>query len=174
LAPRKDDSSVRFPTYSPAACQAALFLILSISPAWSADQAVPPRLWQDAPPQPAPEQPLPAKKPWVIRQRDIVFDPQLLALLRDATARPHPPIAIELFEGRDYELDVTSTVSRLSDLSTVRGTLKDTARATWSLALNGNLVSGTIQVGDRLYKVEHVQNDRHRLLEVDPKKAPPD
>ncbi|HEY6083972.1 MAG TPA: hypothetical protein VIU63_01170, partial [Nitrospira sp.] len=73
-----------------------------------------------------------------------------------------------------YQVDVTSTVSRMSDLSTVRGTFKNTSRSTWSLLISGNVLNGTIQVGERLYKVEHVFNGRHRLLEVDPAKMPPD
>ncbi len=122
----------------------------------------------------AQEQPLPAKKAWVIRDREISFDPQLLTLLKNASARPLPPISIELFQGRPYELEVVSTVSRLSDLSTIKGTLRNTAKGTWSLVVTANTVSGTIQIADRLYKIEHVQNGRHRLLEVDPTKMPPD
>ncbi len=130
-------------------------------------------LWQTAPLQQG-QAPLPNKKPWVIREREIAFDPLALAMVKDAASRPHRPLAIELFDGRTYEIDISSTVSRLSDLSTVKGTLKQTARATWSLIVSGQLVNGTFQVGDRLYKVEHVQNGRHRLLEVDPAKLPPE
>lgn len=131
-------------------------------------------LWHEISSAPVQEQPLPAKKPWVIRDREISFDPQLLALLKNASARPLPPISIELFQGRPYELDVASTVSRLSDLSTIKGTLGNTVKGTWSLVVSGNTVSGTFQVADRVYKIEHVQNGRHRLLEVDPTKMPPE
>lgn len=130
-------------------------------------------LWHNAVIQPG-QAPLPNKKPWVIREREIAFDPLALAAVKDATARPHPPLVIELLDGRTYELDIISTVSRISDLSGVKGTLKNTLRSTWSLVINGPLVNGTFQVGDRLYKVEHVQNGRHRLLEVDPTKLPPE
>jgi hypothetical protein len=132
-------------------------------------------LWHDVSPQAVTDQPaFPAKKPWVIREREIAFDPQLLAILKNAAARPHPEISFELFGGRIYQVDVASTVSRMSDLSTVRGTFKNTSRSTWSLLISGNVVNGTLQVGERLYKVEHVFNGRHRLLEVDPTKMPPD
>jgi hypothetical protein len=152
----------------------ALFVFASAIPsAGGAEEVNLALLWHDVP-QTAQEQPLPAKKPWVIREREIAFNPELLAILKNASARPHPTISIELFQGPTYELDVTSTVSRLSDLSTVRGTLKNTPRATWSFVIAGSLVNGTIQVGERIYKMEHVQNGRHRLLEVDPKKLPPD
>lgn len=139
-----------------------------------AEESPPSLLWHEVSSASAQDQPLPARKPWVIRDREISFDPQLLVLLKDASARPLPPISIELFQGRPYELDVVSTVSRLSDLSTIKGTLWNTVKGTWSLAVSGNTVNGTIQIADRLYKIEHVQNGRHRLLEVDPTKMPPE
>ena len=139
--------------------------------AW-AQEADLPLLWRNGSPETGQVQPLPAKKPWVIREREITFDSRLLAVLKDAAARPHSQILIELFHAPAYELDVASTVSRLSDLSTVRGTLKNTVKTNWSLAISGNVVNGTIQMGERLYKIEHVFNGRHRLLEVDPAKMP--
>ena len=156
-----------------AAAALGCVLGLAILPAQGAedDRAL---LWREVSPPSVQDQPLPPKKPWMIRDREIVFDLQLLAVLKNASARPHPSILIELFQDRPYELDVVSTVSRLSDLSTVKGTLKNAPRATWSMIINGNMVNGTFQVADRLYKVEHVQNGRHRLAEVDPAKMPPD
>jgi len=156
---------------------ASFFLLSALgwfpNPVFADDPPPPALLWMPAAVQPG-QAPLPNKKPWVIREREIAFDPLALTTVKDAAARPHPPLSIELFDGRTYELDVASTVSRLSDLSTVKGTLKNTARSTWSFVISGPLVNGTLQVGDRLYKVEHVQNGRHRLLEVDPTKLPPE
>lgn len=149
-------------------------MTLAVCQAWGGDNTNPPLLWRDVAPQSTQELPLPAKKPWVIREREILFDSQLLALLKNASARPLPPIAIEMFQGRTYELDVNSTVSRLSDLSTVRGTLKNTAKTTWVLTISGTVVNGTVQIGERLYKIEHVFNGRHRLLDVDSAKMPVD
>ncbi|HEU4685479.1 MAG TPA: hypothetical protein VFS39_13320 [Nitrospira sp.] len=148
----------------------ACLSMLTLLPA-QGEEAPASLLWRDVP-SPSQDPPLPPRKPWVIRDREIVFNPQLLAILKDASARPHPPLFIELFQARPYELDVSATVSRLSDLSTIKGTIKQSAHATWSLVINGSIVSGTFQIGDRLYKIEHVQNGRHRLSEVDPAKMP--
>jgi hypothetical protein len=149
-------------------------LCLFIAAAWAANDPAVPLLWREVGDQASAERPFPPKKPWVIREREIVFDSQLLALLKNAAARPIPPIAIDLFHGHAYELDVSSTLARLSDVSTIRGSLKHAPKATWSLIISGNVVNGTVQVGDRLYKIEHVFNGRHRLQEVDPVKIPPD
>ncbi len=151
----------------------SLTLLSPHGPAHAEEQNPPARLWQNTPNQ-SELTPLPPKKPWVIRDREITFDPALVGVVKDASARPHSPIAITLFDEKPYELDIVSTVSRLSDLSTVKGTLKNVGRSPWSLVISGTLLNGTFQVGDRLYKVEHVQNGRHRLLEVDPNKLPPD
>ncbi|BFU94207.1 MAG: protein of unknown function [Nitrospira sp.] len=149
-------------------------LCLLVATAWAANDPAVPLLWREMSDQASQGRPFPPKKPWVIREREIVLDPQLLALLKNAAARPIPPIAIDLFHGHAYELDVSSSLARLSDISTVRGSLKHVPKGSWSLIISGNVVNGTVQVGDRLYKIEHVFNGRHRLLEVDPAKMPPD
>jgi hypothetical protein len=95
-------------------------------------------------------------------------------VLKDAGARPHPRIAIELFDGATHELDITSTISRSNDTAIIRGTFKPPSRGDFTFVASGNLLVGTMQLGDRLYKTEHVANGQLRLLEVDPEKFPPD
>ena len=51
----------------------------------------------------------------MIRERDIVLDVELLQVLKDATARPHPRMTVEFFDANRHELDITSTVSRFND-----------------------------------------------------------
>lgn len=148
-----------------------LALHVSVGPVGADDAKPAALLWQTASVQPG-QASLPNKKPWVIREREIVFDPLALTMIKDAASRPHKPLAVELFDGRAYEIDIVSTITRLSDLSTIKGTFKQTARATWSLVVSGQLVNGTFQIGERLFKIEHVQNGRHRLSEVDPAKMP--
>jgi hypothetical protein len=110
----------------------------------------------------------------VLRDREIVLDLSLLQILKDAGARPHPRFTIELFDGASHELDITSTVSRINDSAVVRGTFKPPSRGDFTFVVNGSLLVGTMQLGDRLYKTEHIANGRLRLLEIDPEKMPPD
>jgi hypothetical protein len=131
-------------------------------------------LWRSMPSEATPNMPQPLMKPWIIRERPIAFDPQLLAILKDAGARPHPPVTIELFDAVQYQLEITSTLSRINDSAVIRGLLKGPIRGDVTLIVNGTVVMGTILLGDRLFKVEHVSNGRHRLLELDPAKLPPD
>ncbi len=142
--------------------------------AWADERPAPKSLWQTVLTPPATNQPPMPRRPWVLRDREIVLDLPLLHILKDAGARPHPRIAIELFNGANHELDIASTVSRSNDTAIIRGIFKPPSKGDFMFAVSGNLLVGTIQLGDRLYKTEHIANGRLRLLEIDPGKLPPD
>ena len=143
-------------------------------PAWADERPAPKNLWQTVLAPPTADQPQMPRRPWVLRDREIALDLPLFQVLKDAGARPHPRITIELFDGANHELDLTSTVSRSNDTAVIRGTFKPPSRGDFTFVASGNLLVGTIQLGDRLYKTEHIANGRLRLLEVDPEKLPPD
>jgi hypothetical protein len=142
--------------------------------AWADERPTPKSLWQTVLTPPAADQPAMPRRPWVLRDREIALDLPLLQILKDAGARPHPRITIELFDGANHELDITSTISRSNDSAIIRGTFKPPSRGDFTFVVNGSLLVGTIQLGDRLYKTEHIANGRLRLLEIDPEKMPPD
>lgn len=131
-------------------------------------------LWYAAPPLSSPDLSTAQRRPWVLRERDIALDVQLLQVLKNATARPHPRMTVEFFDGNRHELDITSTVSRFNDTAVIRGSFKPPSRGDFTLVATGNLLIGSLQVGDRFYKTEHAGNGRLKLLEVDPRKMPPE
>jgi hypothetical protein len=143
-------------------------------PAWAEERPMPKSLWQTVVTPPTSDQPPTPRRPWVIRDREITLNLPLLQVLKDAGARPHPRITIELFDGANHELDLTSTVSRSNDTAVIRGIFRPPSRGDFMFVASGNLLVGTIQLADRLYKTEHVANGRLRLLEIDPEKMPPD
>ena len=154
-----------------------LFSIMSLAMphvAMAAELSEPMNVWQAVDPSPAPDQPAAQRKPWVLREREITLDLQLLQVLKDAAARPHPRVVVELFDGARHELDITSTVSRINDTAVIRGTFKPPSRGDFTFVASGNLLVGSMQLGDRVYKTEHIANGRLKLLEVDPAKLPPD
>jgi len=142
--------------------------------AWADDRPTPKRLWQTVLIPPTADQPPMPRRPWVLHDREIALDLPLLQVLKDAGARPHPRITIELFDRVNHELDIMSTVSRSDDTAIIRGTFKPPSRGDFTFVASGSLLVGTIQLGDRLYKTEHIANGRLRLLEIDPEKMPPD
>ncbi|MBX3328901.1 MAG: hypothetical protein KF722_00755 [Nitrospira sp.] len=141
---------------------------------WADEHPTPKSLWQTVTALPFTGQPTMPRKPWVLREREIALDLPLLHVLKDAGARPLPRITIELFDKTDPELDVTSTVSRINDTAVIRGTFKPPLEGDFIFVATGNLLIGTIRIGDRLYKTEHIANGRLQLVEVDPDKMPPD
>ncbi|CUS34412.1 exported hypothetical protein [Candidatus Nitrospira nitrosa] len=114
------------------------------------------------------------KKPWMLRSREIELDLSLLKVLKDAGARPLPMITVELFDNTNPELDVSSTVSRINDTAVIRGTFKPPIQGDFTFVITGNLLVGTIQIGPRIYKTDHIGNGRLRLVELDPDKMPRD
>ena len=110
----------------------------------------------------------------MLRDREIALDLSLLQILKDAGARPHPRISVELFDGANHELDITSTISRSNDTAVIRGTFKPPSRGEFTFVVNASLLVATMQLGDRLYKTEHIANGRLRLLEIDPETMPPE
>jgi len=143
-------------------------------PVWAEERQTPKSLWQTVLTPPAAYQPAAPRRAWVLRDREIALDLPLLQILKDAGARPHPRITVELFDGANHELDITSTISRSNDSATIRGTFKPPSRGDFTFVVNAILLVGTMQLGDRLYKTEHIANGRLRLLEIDPEKMPPD
>jgi hypothetical protein len=110
----------------------------------------------------------------MLRDREIALDLPLLQMLKNAEARPLPRITVELFDNANPELDVSSTVSRINDTSVVRGTFKPPVQGDFTFVITGNLLIGTVQIGNRLYKTDHIGNGRLRLVELDPDKMPRD
>ena len=147
---------------------------LFVQIAWADERLPPQSLWQTITAVPSTNQPPMSRKPWVLRQREILLDLPLLHVLKDAGARPLPRITVELFDKLAPELDVTSTVSRINDTAVIHGTFKPPAIGEFTFAVIGNLLIGTIQLGDRLYKTEHIANGRLQLIEVDPDKMLPE
>jgi hypothetical protein len=142
--------------------------------AWADERPTPKSLWQTVLTPLAADQPATPRRPWVLRDREIALDLSLLQVLKDAGARPHPRITIELFDGANPELDITSTISRSNDSAVIRGSFKPPSLGDFTFVASGSLLVGTIQLGDRLYKTEHIANGRLRLLEIDSEKLPPD
>jgi hypothetical protein len=142
--------------------------------AWADEHPKPKSLWQTVLPPPTAYQPPTLRRPWVLRDREIALDLSLLQILKDAGARPHPRIGVELFDGAIHELDITSTISRSNDSAVIRGTFKPPSTGDFTFVVNASLLVATMQLGDRLYKTEHIANGRLRLLEIDPEKMPPD
>ncbi len=152
----------------------ACSLLFLAGTVFSAEPLPAPLLWRTVQEASPSDQPPLTRQPSILRERDITFDELLVKTLKDAAARPLPPIAVELFDTGRYDLDVVSTLSRINDTSFIRGELKLTDHGEFSLVLNGTTVTGTFHQGQRLFKIESLGNGRHRLIEIDPEQEAKD
>jgi len=157
-------------------CQVLMMAICSLllfsNISFGADTSPAPLLWRTVPAVSPSDQPPIPKKSWILREREIVFDELLVKTLKDAAARPLPPIVVQFFDAGRYELEVISTLARNNDTSFIRGQLKPPDSGDFSLVLNGATVTGTVQLGRRVFKIESLGNGRHRLIEIDPEQEP--
>ncbi|NGZ98207.1 MAG: hypothetical protein CV089_19130 [Nitrospira sp. WS110] len=141
--------------------------------AFGEEPASPKSLWKTVDPPSSIQSPVP-RKPWVLRDREVALDLPLLQLLKEAGSRPLPRISVELFDEANPELEVSSTVSRINQTSVIRGVFKPPVQGDFTFVITGNLLIGTIQIGNRIYKTDHIGNGRLRLVELDPDKMPRD
>ncbi|MFO0706798.1 MAG: hypothetical protein U0412_08090 [Nitrospira sp.] len=148
----------------------ALALVPSLGSALGEKAAPVVLFWQSAGAEPG-QAPLPNKKPWLLREQEIALDGTLVQILKDATARPLPPIVVDFFDAGRFELDVFSTLSRINDTSIVRGQLKPPGRSDFTIVITGTTVAATFPLSHRLFKIESLGNGRHRLIEVDPEQS---
>lgn len=130
-------------------------------------------LWQTVVAPPSNQRSVP-RKPWMTRDREVALNLPLLQRLKDAGSRPLPRISVELFDKVNPELEVSSPVSHINDTSVIRGVFKPPVEGDFTFVITGNLLIGTIQIGDRIYKTDHIGNGRLRLIELDPDKMPRD
>lgn len=151
----------------------ALVLVPSLGSALGEKAAPAVLFWQPAGAEPG-QAPLPNKKSWLLREQEIALDGTLVQILKDATARPLPPIVVDFPDAGRFELDVLSTLSRINDTSIVRGQLKPPGRSDFTIVITGTTVAATFPLSHRLFKVESLGNGRHRLIEIDPEQSTQD
>lgn len=142
--------------------------------AWTEELSSPQALWQTVPTPPPSSQPPKPLKPWVLRNREIRLNMPLLHQLKNTEGRSVPRITVELFDNSHAEADISDTVSRMNDTIVIHGNFKPPVHGDFTFAITGELLIGTIQIGDRLYKTDHIGNGRLRLTELDPDKMPRD
>jgi len=142
--------------------------------AWAEEPSQPQSLWRAVPAPPLSAQPLKPLKPWVLRDQEIILDLPLLHLIKEAVVKSLPRITVELFDNSYAELNMSDTVSRMNDTSVIHGTFKPPIHGDFTFAITGDLLIGTIQIGNRIYKTDHLGHGRLRLVELDPDKMPRD
>jgi hypothetical protein len=115
-----------------------------------------------------------AMEHWALDQQPISFREPVLFMLNDTT-RPLPmSFSMALSDKHKRDVDIISRKTGPSLSTVVEGKVRGTPPGDILLAIKGEAVAGTVRIGKRTWKIEYTGNGRHRLVEVDPEKLPPD
>ena len=128
-----------------------------------------PRLWQSLSASTTPS----GGKVWIIREQAISFPEPVLSMLTDPSQALPLTFAVDL-DGVIRTVDMTKRSTSELSSTIVQGRLQGAQTGEIFLAIHGEAVAGTVSLGQRRWKIEYTGRARHRLIEFDPEKLPPD
>lgn len=132
-----------------------------------AQSAVPPAIAQAFP---SPE----LSKHWVRRHRTVGLNPAALEAMKRARKESKVGITLDLFDSGTRTMELDEPETHRNKTKVWRGRLRGEQDSGVTLAVHGTQMVGTITSGQRLYKIEPAENNRHRLVEIDDDAMPPD
>ncbi len=115
-----------------------------------------------------------AREPWVLREQAVRFVPTVLSALRDPTSALPEQVAIRLPDRPELDLVITSRTSGTLGSTIVQGRSNHEPAAELILSIKGEAVVGTVRVGKQAWRIEHQGDGRHRVIELDLERLPPD
>jgi hypothetical protein len=129
----------------------------------------------DIPPAIAQAFPAPGmSKRWVRRHRTMGLNPAALEAMKRAREETRPDITLDLFDAGTRTLEIDEPEIHRNKAKVWRGRLRGEKESDVTLAVRGTKMVGTISSGQRLYKIEPAEDNRHRLVEIDEDAMRPD
>lgn len=129
----------------------------------------------DIPPAIAQAFPLPEmSKRWVRQHRTMGLNPDALATMKHGHKETRPDITLDLFDAGTRTLELAEPETHRNKTKVWRGRLRGDQESDVTLAVRGTKMAGTIVSGQRLYKIEPTESNRHRLVEIDEDVMRPD
>ncbi len=113
-------------------------------------------------------------KRWVRRHRTMGLNPAALEVMKRARKETKPDITLDLFDAGTRTLELNEPEVHRNKATVWRGRLRGDQDSDVTLAVRGTKMAGTITSGQRLYKIEPTEDNRHRLVEVDEDAMRPD
>jgi peptidyl-Asp metalloendopeptidase len=128
---------------------------------------IPPAIAQAFPP---PEM----SKRWVRRHRTVGLNPAALEAMKRARKEAKSGITLDLFDTGTRTLELDEPETHGNKAKVWHGRLRGDQDSDVTLAVRGKKMAGTIVSGQRLYKIEPTEDNRHRLVEIDDDAMRPD
>jgi hypothetical protein len=113
-------------------------------------------------------------KRWVRRHRTMGLNPAALEAMKRARKETKPNITLDLFDAGARTVELDEPEIHRNKAKVWRGRLRGETETDVTLAVRGTKMVGTITSGQRLYKIEPAENNRHRLVEIDDDAMRPD
>ena len=113
-------------------------------------------------------------KRWVRRHRTMGLNPASLEAMKRARKGAKPDITLDLFDAGTRTLELDEPEIHRNKAKVWRGRVRGEQDSDVTLAVRGTKMAGTIVSGQRLYKIEPAENNRHRLVELDDDAMRPD
>lgn len=151
-------------------------ILLLTMPVWAMSprpqETVP--LWDALAPPAQPESSPPASEPWVLLEQTIFFRPAVLTMLRDSSRPLGDVFAVRLPGKPEVEMTVTSRRSGPRGSTIVEGQIGGPDQGNVLLSILEDAVAGTLFLRRERWSIEPRPDHRHRLVQVDAERYPPD
>ncbi|NOU08470.1 MAG: hypothetical protein HOO98_00410 [Nitrospira sp.] len=113
-------------------------------------------------------------KRWVRRHRSMGLNPAALDAMKLARKDSKQDLSLDLFDAGTRTLELDEPEIQPNKAKVWRGRVRGEQDSDVTLAVRGTKMVGTITSGQRLYKIEPTENNRHRLVEIDEDAMRPD
>ncbi len=113
-------------------------------------------------------------KQWIRRHRSLGLNPAALEAMKLARKDSKQDISLDLFDAGTRTLELDEPEIHRNKAKVWRGRVRGEQDSDVTLAVRGTKMVGTITSGQRLYKIEPAEHNRHRLVEIDEDAMRPD
>ena len=113
-------------------------------------------------------------KRWVRKHRTMALNPVALDALHSSRKENKATVTLDLFDIGTRTLEIDEPLVHHNKAKVWRGRLRGDQNSDVTLAVRGKKMAGTIATGDRLYKIEPTEDNRHRVVEIDDDAMRPD
>lgn len=113
-------------------------------------------------------------KRWVRRHRTTGLNPTALEAMKLARKDSKQDVSLDLFDAGVRTLELDEPEVHGNKAKVWRGRVRGDQDSEVTLAVRGKKMAGTIVSGQRLYKIEPTEDNRHRLVEIDDDAMPQD
>jgi peptidyl-Asp metalloendopeptidase len=113
-------------------------------------------------------------KRWVRRHRNIGLNPAALEAMKRVRKEAKLGLTLDLLDAGPRTLELDEPEAHRNKATVWHGKLRGEQESEVTLAVRSTKMAGTIVSGQRLYKIEPTEDNRHRLVEIDDDAMPLD